>query len=113
MLHDRTENGGLQMLPFGVILGDGDEIEAEINAGDTRNGEEALCQRRGLRLRGVEKLSRAAFQHHLARQELEGRGVRRGFRLNEHYLSPSRSPFTPRNLEFFQKIRLAKPYFKP
>ncbi|QTK79836.1 hypothetical protein AT6N2_C2195 [Agrobacterium tumefaciens] len=103
MFHNRAENGRLQMLPLGIILGNGDEVETEIDAGHTRNGEEPFSERRGLRLRGVEKLSGPAFQHHLARQELERSGIRRRFRLNEHCLSPSRSPFTPRNLEFFQK----------
>ncbi|MNY00313.1 hypothetical protein D3C86_1328020 [compost metagenome] len=86
VLHDRAQNGRLQVLPFRAVLGDGDEIETEINAGNPRNGEEALRQRRSLRLRRIEKLHRPAFQHHLARQELQRGGVRRGFRLNEHRL---------------------------
>ena len=32
MLHDEAENGGLQMLPFALVLGDGDEILAEEHA---------------------------------------------------------------------------------
>ncbi|MNL30354.1 hypothetical protein D3C87_1520850 [compost metagenome] len=90
MLHDRAEDGGLQVLPFGIRLGNGDEIVAEINARDAGNVKKAQGQRRGCSFCFIAKLGRAFFHDNLAGKKLQGRRVRRGFGLDEHGLAPGR-----------------------
>jgi hypothetical protein len=65
-------------------LGHGDEIGAEEDAGDVLHREDAPRERRFLRRFGGRKIGRAHFQHGLAGQEFQRRGVRGGFGLDEH-----------------------------
>ena len=48
MLHDGAEKGGLQMLPFAIRLGDGDEIRAEKDARHVLDREKPHGERRAL-----------------------------------------------------------------
>jgi hypothetical protein len=85
MLHDRAEDRRLQMLPVRAVLGDGDEIVAEEDAGDAGNLEQPAGERRSRgRAFGVTEIGRAFLQHHLAGQKLERRRVRRRLGLDEH-----------------------------
>jgi hypothetical protein len=52
MLHDGAEDRRLDVLPFAVGLGDGDEIVAEEDAADAIDGEQALGERRAAGLVG-------------------------------------------------------------
>ena len=54
MLHDGAEDGGLQMLPLAVALGDADEVGAEEHALDAVDLEQARGERRVLALVGIE-----------------------------------------------------------
>ena len=93
MFHDGAEDGGLHVIPLRVFrLGDGDEIGAEEDAGDVLDREDASGEGRFLgRLRGWE-IRCPHLEYGLARKELEGRGVRCGFGLNEHGLVASICP---------------------
>jgi hypothetical protein len=44
MLHDAAQDGRLQVLPFAIRLGDGDEVVAEENARDAGYGKQPLGQ---------------------------------------------------------------------
>jgi hypothetical protein len=46
MLHDGAQNGGLEMLPIGAILGNGDEIIAVKHAGHALNAKQFGGERR-------------------------------------------------------------------
>jgi hypothetical protein len=72
------------MLPLAVALGDGDEIVAEEHAGDARDREEALRQRRTGSALGIARVEGAGIHHHDPGQELERGGIGRRFGLNEH-----------------------------
>jgi hypothetical protein len=76
VLHDATQDGGLQDLPVLVgRLGDGDEVGAEEHPLDAFDGEQALGERgRGRRI-GAGEVHRALVHDHAAREELQGRWV--------------------------------------
>ena len=87
MLHDRAEDGRLQMLPVRpVVLGDGDEIVAEEHAGhagDRRTaGRQAAKPARSAF--GVAEIGGAGGKHFLAGQEFQGRRIRGRLGLDEH-----------------------------
>ncbi len=85
MFHDGAEDGGLQMLPLAVALGDADEVGAEKHALHAFDVEQALGERRALAFGAVAELDRTLFaEHGPARKELQGGGIWRGFGLNEH-----------------------------
>ena len=66
-------------------LGDADEVAAEIDAGHTLDPEHARGERREpLGLGGVGELRHALAHHRLARQELQGGGIRGLLGLDEH-----------------------------
>src|SRR5262249_11791816 len=86
VLHDDAKDRGLELLPFAVGLGDGDEIGAEKYPGDPCDLEQAFGQRR---LRGrflVAHVERAARQHGPSRQEFERCRIRGRLGLDEHGL---------------------------
>ncbi|MNY47954.1 hypothetical protein D3C86_1832540 [compost metagenome] len=84
MIHDDTENGRLDMGPVGVVLGDRDEIGTQEHAGHAGYPEQALGQRRIARGFDAAEIARLTHQHVAPRQEFEGRGIGRGFGLDEH-----------------------------
>jgi hypothetical protein len=85
MFHDGAENRRLEVLPVGTILGDGDEVVAEEDAGNAGNTEQLGGERRSAPASSASRKSAVPLiHHHLAGQELQGRGVGRGFGLNEH-----------------------------
>ena len=86
VLHDGAEDGGLELRPFAVGLGDGDEVGAEEHAVDALDGEQPLRQRRFRGVGGLAQVERAGFEHGLPGQELQGRRIGRGFGLDEHRL---------------------------
>ncbi len=68
MLHDRAEDGRLDMLPLGALFADGDEVAAEEHPGHALDPEQALGEGRALGLvlgpesaglRQAERLGRA------------------------------------------------------
>ena len=73
MLHDGAEDRRLQVLPLAVGLGDGDEVVAEEHAGDARDLEQALGERRRRGARGIAGIEGAFGHHDPAGQELQGR----------------------------------------
>src|SRR5262245_2883789 len=86
MLHDRAENGRLQVLPFGTFaLRDGYEIVAEEHPRNTRDGEDLACKQR--RRRGavrITEIGRSLFENDLPWQELQGCRIGRSFGLDKH-----------------------------
>src|ERR1700722_17997262 len=87
MLHDGAEDHRLELLPFAVALGDGDEIRTKEDAADARNVEQALGERRLRRLLGPAQIEGAVFQHRASGQELQCRRIRRRFGLDKHFSS--------------------------
>jgi hypothetical protein len=84
VLHDGAQDGGLELLPFAVGLGDGDEVGAEEDAGHALDPEQALGQRR---LGGgvlVAQVERAGGEHRPSGQEFEGGRVGGRLGLDEH-----------------------------
>ena len=75
MLHDDTENGRLQMLPFAVALGHADEVGGEEHALDAIDLEQTRRKRRGFARLGIEELQRALCEHGPAWDEFQGRRI--------------------------------------
>ena len=46
VFHDDAKDGGLELRPFGILLGDGDEVRAEEHPADTGDIEQPLGERR-------------------------------------------------------------------
>ena len=88
MLHDHAEDGGLQLRPIVGALGHGDEIGAEIDAGDAGNLEQSRGERRLRRAGGVGNVERAVRHHLPSGQEFQGRRIRREFGLDKHDFLP-------------------------
>ena len=85
MLHDDAEDGGLEELPVGVgRLGHGDEVGPQRDPGNCLDLEQPRRQRRALRRPGIVEADVATLEHAAAGQELQGIGVGRRFRLDEH-----------------------------
>src|SRR5690606_7463314 len=85
MLHDRTEQGRLHMLPLATRFGDCDEIAAEKDTGHMFHREETHGERRALGGIPRGKISRATFaQHFAAGQKLQGRRIGRRLGLDKH-----------------------------
>src|SRR3954467_754516 len=84
VLHDRAEDRGLELLPFAVRLGHGDEVRAEEHAGNAGHLEQARSERRSISGIAVGKFHRAAIEHEASRDEFQRRGIGGGFGLNEH-----------------------------
>src|SRR5215472_6501015 len=84
MLHDGAEQDGLELLPFAVGLGDGDEIGAEEDAADAVDLEQPRRERRLLGLRLVAHVERSLGQHGAAGQEFQRGGIGRCLGLDEH-----------------------------
>src|SRR6056297_1182163 len=85
MFHDRAQDGGFDMVPFGVVgLGDGHEVIAEKHAAYALNAEQACGQRRLVRRFLRREIGCACLQHGLAGQEFQRRGVWCGLGLNKH-----------------------------
>ena len=72
VLHDGAEDGGLELRPFAVGLGDGDEVGAEEHAVDALDGEQPLGQRRFRGVGRVAQVERAGFEHRPARAGTSG-----------------------------------------
>src|SRR6516225_641737 len=96
MLHDGAEDGGLDMLPVAIRLGDGDEIAAEEHAGNAGNGKQAFRERRLGRLRRVGNIEDAIEEHRPSRQEFQGGGIRSRLGLDEHLRLLCRGGFKAR-----------------
>ena len=84
MLHDRAEDGGLQMLPLALALGDADEVGAEEHALDAVDLEQARGERRVLALGRIGEFQRPLVEHGPPRDEFQGGGIWRSFGLDEH-----------------------------
>src|SRR5262245_53601975 len=84
VLHDDAENGGLQMLPFTLVLGHADEIGAEEYPLDALDLEQTCGKGRGLARLGIQKVQGAGLEDRPAREEFQGRGIWGGFGLDEH-----------------------------
>jgi hypothetical protein len=100
VLHDGAEDCRLQVLPLGIVLADGDEVVTEINTRNAADFEQSAGQRRSFGFRRIAEVGSALLHHHLARQELQSRRIWRGFRLNEHHISPAAKAD---NLELFKR----------
>ena len=85
MLHHRAQDGGLEMLPIAVALGDGDEIAAEENAADFRDLEQRPARGERPADLGAGEIGHRAGTHDVAAgEEFQGGGIGRGFGLDEH-----------------------------
>src|SRR5471030_1273450 len=107
VLHDATQDRGLQDLPVLVVrLGDGDEVGAEEHPLDAFDGEQAFGERgRGRRV-GAGEVHRALVHDHAAGEELQGRRVggllgldkQTSLRGGPESVRPSKVPIRRRNL---------------
>ena len=87
MLHNRAQDCGLDMLPFGGFgLGHGDEIGAKKHPRHLPGCKDALGQRRFFRSLKAGEIGGAKVKHALPRQEFQRGWVWCGFGLDEHGL---------------------------
>jgi hypothetical protein len=84
VLHDRAEDGRLQMLPFAVRLRHGDEVVAEEHGRDARHGKEPLGERGDFASFRSLRLERAFRHHDAAGQEFQGGRIGSRFGLDKH-----------------------------
>ena len=85
VIHNRGQNRRFDMLPFGIVFGDGDEIRTEKHARHMLKCKQRAGQWRGFGGLGIGKVGRRLRAHHgLPRHEFQGRRIWCRFGLDKH-----------------------------